>query len=314
MIYLLQGDEFLRKQELKKILGNSEGETPAVVRLDGAQTSLDEILNESFSLPLFGGRKAVIVSGWGKHVKGIDENAISDAFSRIPDEVDLVLEEERLPPGHPFLKILSSQEFSGKARIERFSPLSVKDGSLQKWIFREVHNRGGKIDFEAVRLLALFVGDDLSRLSREIEKLVLYANGEKITPSHVSLLVRDTSEANVFEMVDALSARRKGKALRLYRRLLSDGQAPLAILGMIVRQYRILLMVKSLKEEGLSKEEIASKIGLHPYPVKKALQQVGTFTFQDLLSIYDRLLETDYQIKTGESDAEVAIELLLMSL
>ena len=313
MIYLLHGDEYLRKQALKKIVDASDGSLNSV-KLDGAQASPEQIRNECLSLPLFGGRKVVIVSGWGKHVSGLGSEAIRSLFSDVPEEVDLVLDEEKLPPNHPFLKVLASKEFQGKAAIKFFQRLSIQDGSLQKWIFEEVRRRGSKIKPEAVRTLMLFVGDDLNRLSQEIEKLTLYANGDEITPSHVNLLVQDTSEASVFELVDALSSRRKGKAIRLYRKLLADGNAPLAILGMIVRQYRILISVKSLREEGLSKDEIAARLGLHPYPVKKALRQIGAFTFAELLSIYDRLLETDYSIKSGEMDAEVAVELLLATL
>jgi DNA polymerase III delta subunit len=50
-----------------------------------------------------------------------------------------------------------------------------------------------------------------------------------------------------------------------------------------------------------------------PYPVKKAMQQAGSYTFPELVDLMDRLVMTDYAMKTG-ADAETEIDLLIAEL
>jgi len=109
--------------------------------------------------------------------------------------------------------------------------------------------------------------------------------------------------------------RRDGqRAARLLHQLLDEGEHPLALLGMIVRQFRILIQVKELSERGLSQQDMAARLKLHPFVVKKAVRQAMNFSTEQLETIYRRLLETDVAIKTGQMDAVLALDMLVVGL
>ncbi|OGO39832.1 MAG: hypothetical protein A2Z04_00610 [Chloroflexi bacterium RBG_16_57_9] len=127
-------------------------------------------------------------------------------------------------------------------------------------------------------------------------------------------MVNSVREASVFEMVDAIAARDRRRALNLLHELLDDGQPPLYLLTMIVRQFRILMQLRELSAQGEGPEAIRARLGLHPFVVEKGLRQARNFSLAQLDTIYDSLLVTDTAIKTGQSDPILALDLLIASL
>jgi DNA polymerase-3 subunit delta len=86
------------------------------------------------------------------------------------------------------------------------------------------------------------------------------------------------------------------------------------LLGMIVRQFRIMIQVKELNGQGLNQQEIAAKLKLHRFVVKKAVRQAMNFSMEQLEAIYRKLLETDIAIKTGQMDEVLALDMLVVGL
>jgi DNA polymerase-3 subunit delta len=115
-------------------------------------------------------------------------------------------------------------------------------------------------------------------------------------------------------MVDALGRRDGKTASHIYHQLLDAGAHPLALLGMIARQFRLMIQIKELAPKLLSPEAIARELGQNPYPVKKILSQSRNYTMEQLRVIHHRLLETDVEIKTGRTAPPLALDLLIASL
>jgi DNA polymerase-3 subunit delta len=83
---------------------------------------------------------------------------------------------------------------------------------------------------------------------------------------------------------------------------------------MIARQYRIIIKVKDAMVAGPGSEnEIAKRVQEHPFVVKKAMQQARQYTFDELHMIMNRLLETDYAMKTGY-DTDTLVDMLVADL
>ena len=118
----------------------------------------------------------------------------------------------------------------------------------------------------------------------------------------------------LFDLVDCVGRRQTDKALNLLHRLLDDGQAPLYLLSMLARQIRILLQIKDLQAQHISQQEIARRLSLHPYVVEKGHAQAQNFAMAQLESAHRRLVEADRQIKTGEAEDVLALDLLVTDL
>lgn len=329
MFYILHGeDEFSRSEtlaDLKRKLGDPAWLDLNTTILDGRKLTLEELQHACDAIPFFGDRRLVMVEGLLTRLepRGDDSgdkaerNSLADRLiaylGRLPETTRLIfLEYKTLSKNNPILKYASK---SGKDRafVREFQPLKKDD--IAGWIQKRVKAKGGSIHPAAVAQLEAYLGNDLRLLDQEIEKLLTYLNGERaISEADVQRLVSSVREASVFEMVDAVAARDRRRALSLLHGLLEDGQAPLYLLAMLVRQFRILIQLRELSGQGAGPEAIRAKLGLHPFVVEKGLRQARNFNLAQLDLIYDRLLATDAAIKTGRTDPVLALDLLVANL
>jgi DNA polymerase-3 subunit delta len=101
---------------------------------------------------------------------------------------------------------------------------------------------------------------------------------------------------------------------QMHKRL-EEGQTPLAIMGGIAGQFRGLLEVKSMAAGGMSASDIAKSKGWRSdYAAKMRLQEASRFSQQQLVQIFNVLLETDLAIKTGQIEQTLALDILLARL
>jgi DNA polymerase III delta subunit len=97
--------------------------------------------------------------------------------------------------------------------------------------------------------VAVLVGEDLSQLQQEVEKLLTYVNGaHPVRREEVLALTPEGAETNVFDMVDAVGARNSSRAVRLLHKLLEE-KDPLYAMAMITRQMRLLLVAREVVED-----------------------------------------------------------------
>lgn len=341
MIYLLHGsDELLRSERLAAIraaLGPPELAELNTSWLDGRKTSVAEVCYHCDVVPFLTPRRLVIVSGLlarlrrrpagkkgetpekgeadqGSPRADAERDALLGYLPSLPDVSDLVLvEAETLARHERAFKELALLAEAGRAEIVLCEPPEERD--LPDWVGRRARIKGGAIEREAAFDLAASIGRNLRLLDNELDKLIAYRGGAgPVRREDVRLLVPYLQEASIFDMVDAIGQQDASKAVRLLGELERDGAAPLYLLSMIVRQFRILVQVSDLMGRGLGKEEIAKAIGLHPFPTQKAMQQCHRWRMEDLEAVYVRLLETDLAIKTGKMPDDLALELLVVEL
>ncbi|HOK35344.1 MAG TPA: DNA polymerase III subunit delta [Candidatus Pacearchaeota archaeon] len=230
------------------------------------------------------------------------------------DNIVLIFfEEEDVKKNSSLYKFLAEKSF----KTQEFKELPP--AKLNLWIQKEAKNLGGTIEPKAIERLIFFFGDDLWQIGQELKKLIAFKNKEKITQKDVETLCRENLDPNIFETIEAISQKNKKRALKLLSEHLETDENALRILSMIVYQFRNLIKIKSFTENSsFSSWQFsyqASKIlGLHPFVIKKTLPIAQQFSMEELKNIYQKLLELDYQIKTGKIAPEVGIEMFVTTL
>jgi DNA polymerase-3 subunit delta len=314
--YVFYGsDEFTQKEtlaDLKRKMGND----PAMVDLnttyfDGRQVSLSELRHACSVFPFLSDKRLVVVEGLLNRIEGKEREALLAFLPELPSTTRLVfLEESGLSANNPFLKLAQSST-AGYARLFEVP----KGRALEGWIQQRVEAHGGTIDPRAAAVLAANVGEDLRLLEMEIRKLVTYTELKRpIEQEDVELLTPYAGQVVIFDLVDAIGQGQRQVATTLLRRKLEEGEEPLYLLAMIIRQFRLLIQVKEQGEEGASIEETGQLIHLHPYVTSKIAQQAENYTLFRLEAIYRQLLDTDVAIKTGQVEPEAALDLLVVEL
>jgi DNA polymerase-3 subunit delta len=130
----------------------------------------------------------------------------------------------------------------------------------------------------------------------------------------VERLVPYAAPISLFELTEALGRRDVRRALAALHRLLEEGEHPLGLFGMIVRQFRLMLLMKEQLERGLSPAEAGNLLGLHPYAARKIAESAVAFSIPQLETFYRSLAELDLAIKTGQVPDVVALETFIVSV
>ena len=337
MLYLfLAPDEFLlgkRLSQLTQALGDAEMASLNVTELDGARSSAADILYHAGAMPFLAARRLVIVRGYLANLESrlgtakTPNRAAQDEARRIlaalagpqeSDSNDLVFIEEKLDKRRAVWKGL--QDLAGVEKLSKDGLLAIEELSapdanqLPGWIAKTVRREGIVIEGRAVQMLAIYVGPHLRRLILEMEKLRCYADGRSITANDVQLLVSDTSEALIWDLTDAIGQRNGRKAMRALYALRRNDANPFYLLTMITRQYRIMIKVKdeTARQPG-NEYDIAGRVGESPFPVKKAMAQSRNYALAQLEGIMDRLLLSDFAMKSG-ANPETELDILVGEL
>lgn len=181
---------------------------------------------------------------------------------------------------------------------------------LPVWVRAEVSRLGGDIDQDAAASLLTICGDDMWRLSNEIAKLV--AHDKRVTKKSVDALVAKEPEGEIFEALSALSSGNARTAARQFRALLKKDGEWTKIFAMIVFQFRSVLKVRSLLDEGHEGPALQKASGMHPFALRKTIPHAKRYTAEKLKDMYRRLVNMDFALKTGQLTFEAAVEDLIL--
>ena len=242
-----------------------------------------------------------------------DWRAIAEYVPTLPGTTLLVLLDGEVNMAtNPLAKMLLP--FARKSASD-FIFGEIKGAELAGWIKKRVTGCGGIIDPGAVKLLTEVVGGDLWALSNEIDKLLTYSAERRITEESVHQNTGYIRDVKIFDLVDAILAHNTFKAQQLLHRSFEEGMAPMYVLSMIIRQFRLVLRAKEMLAQKISEAQIGTELNLrYSFTLQKTIDQSRGYSLPRLNDIYHRLLDTDIALKTSRYAENLAMELLVIEL
>ncbi len=203
-----------------------------------------------------------------------------------------------------------------KQKAELFSTKKMYDSQLPEWTNNMVQQHGLTIDQKALYLLVDHVGNDLSRIQNEIEKLAMNLGARKnITEDDIENYIGVSKEFNVFEMQDAIAKKDFSKAIRIIQYFSANPKA--APIQMILPAlYNFFSKVFMVFGAGTNDEkQLASSLGINPYFIKDYMAAAKNYTYQGTEKIL--LLLHEYNLRSvgvhdsGTDDAELMKEMVV---
>ena len=285
--YLILGTEkFLQDQVRAEIVKKIklEGEDDLnFLSFDMENASLEEVVAEAETLPFFGDQRLVFVENpyflTGEKVNnGIEQNTdLLTAYLKEP------LESTVLVFFAPYEKLDErkkvTKQLKKTATIINVQQLNEKE--VRQYLMNTLENSSIKMERNAIDLFLRLTDLDLSKMMRELQKLILYGqNQQQITVREVEQLVPKTLEHNIFDMTQYILKGKTEQALRLYEDLVMQGEETIKINAILLSQLRLFLQTKFLVKIGYQQANIAETLKIHPYRVKLAMQEVRKFDEQ----------------------------------
>jgi len=317
-VYFLYGnDEFAITRRLKEFEGDFTDPTSAdmnTARLD-ARTMTENDLNTSVNaMPFLAPKRLVLLADpSAKYNKPTGRKKFEEFLEKVPDTARLVMYEGIEPRDlnkHWLLK------WSGKNKklVKTQAFMLPRPWEMTGWIVNEAKSQGGEIEPPAAAKLAEMVGVNTRQAGQEIAKLLAYVNWERqVKVQDVEAVSIVTAQESVFDFVDALSSGDIKSAQHLLHRLLENEDA-FSLWGMVIRQFRLLLLAREVLDSHGGKEEVAQALGVHPFVAEKTTGQARAFTLPVLERIYHKLLEIDEGAKTGQFTLELALDTFILEL
>lgn len=184
---------------------------------------------------------------------------------------------------------------------------------LKRWILEFLKKENKKITERDLDFFLEKTGTNMENIRGELEKLMCYCLGREVVTAQdiEEICVRQVS-SQIFEMINAVAAKRQKQAMELYYDLLTLKEPPMRILYLITRQFNMLLQVKELKNKGCDANTIGAKMGLAGFIARKYVEQAAKFKEADLRKALTDCVETEEVVKTGRMNDILSVELLIV--
>ncbi|MDA9555681.1 DNA polymerase III subunit delta [Pelobium sp.] len=173
-----------------------------------------------------------------------------------------------------------------------FESASIYDNKVPAWIEDFVRSKGYRINPKASALMAEYLGNDLSKVANELEKLMLNVPAsQEIGPKEIQDNIGISKEYNVFELQNALARRDVFKANQIINYFEANPKAnPMVlVMGNLAAYFTKILKYHYVTD----KSQLAKELGVNPFFVKdydlaaRNYNLAKTFEVISLLRAYD---------------------------
>jgi len=191
-----------------------------------------------------------------------------------------------------------------------------RERELPGWISARARAHRKRIEIEAARRLAEYVGVNLPVIEQSLAKLAIYVGDRPtIGVADVEALVEHLPVTTVFKLTDALGNRQPARALTVLDHLLAQSNDPNYILSMLRWALERLVSARVLLDLGQGAEAIGRVLRMRPgYFLDQVIRQAQRRSRADYQRCFDLLLEADLATKTSAADPRHVLERLVVQL
>lgn len=207
-------------------------------------------------------------------------------------------------------------QFCGIVELAR-----VDETDGMRWIIEKAQHQDVKIDQDAARELVDSLGADMMLVSRELEKLVLFAGEKKrINLGDVETMVLAAKQRSLYELTDAISAKDKTRALAVLDALLStsDGDdAAIGHLSMLARTFRQMLVIleKNVRDTRTIWQVLWQGFRVPPFAAEDIIRQARRYkSRRDLTRALKLIARADVSVRSNPPTKRLVLEQLVMQL
>ncbi|HZR28256.1 MAG TPA: DNA polymerase III subunit delta [Terriglobales bacterium] len=334
--YILVGDEaFFRRRcrdAILKHLVPQDLREFSLYEFDLTETDLGEILDRARTPSLmapfqvFFIRGVKVLYGRGSHKEDFDfigqyvKNPNPDALLIfIADHVSIPADVRRMDmqDKERFERIRETLgEFCGIVELAR-----VEESDAVRWTVDSAGAQEVKIDSDAARELVDALGGDMTMISGELEKLILYVGErKKITLGDVETMVLAAKQRSLYELTDAISSKDRPKALTILDAILSTGDGEEAAIGhlyMLARTFRQMLVIqeKNVRDSRTIWQALWQGFRVPPFAADDIIRQARRYKSRREITRALRLIaRADLALRSSPPSKRLVLENLMLDL
>ena len=314
-IYWLEGEEPFYIEEVMNyaehhLLNESEKSFNLSI-FYGKDANWADIINACKRYPMFAEFQVVLLKE-AQQMKDID---FLESYLEHPSKTTVLVvsyKDKKVDARTKFAKSL-------KSKGELLSTKKIYENHLPEFITSITKQNGLTITQKAILLISENIGNDLTRIKNEIEKIAINLKDSKnITDDVIEKFVGVSKEYNVFELQDAIAKKNLAKAIRIIQYFEKNPKAApiqLVIPSLYSFFSKVLLMYGTNMND---EKSIASAIGINPYFAKDYIAAAKNHKYEEVEKIL--LLLHQYNLKSigidsnNINDTELLKELVVKAI
>lgn len=294
-IYFLFGEEpyYIDKisQFIEKNVLTAEEKGFNQMVLYGKEASIDEIVGNAKRYPMMAERQVVIVK---------EAQELSRTIEQLVDYVENPQPTTVLVICYKYKKLDKRKKLykSVSKHGVLFESKKLYENQVSEWLRKVLHGKGYSISHKAAIVLVEYLGTDLSRISKELDKLTLVLPKEsQITPADIEEHIGISKDYNNFELKKAIGEKNVLKATRIVNYFAQNPKNNPFVLtvSLLHNFFSQLLQYHGLKDH--SPKNVASALRVNPYFVGEYQIAAKNYPMKKVSSIVSHLREMDLKGK-----------------
>lgn len=288
---------------------------------DMSEADYHQVDLDLVSLPFFSDEKVVILDYFAdlttdkKRYLTDDELKQFEAYLENPVETTrlIILAPGKLDSKRRLVKLLKRDGLVLEA-----NPL--KEMELKNHFQNEVGRLGLGMDPDVFHYLMVKSNFDFAEVSKNLVFLQSYRGENEISLADIDVAIPKTLQDNIFDLTQLVLQTKMDEANHLVRDLRLQGEDEIKLIAIMLTQFRTYLQVQILHEQGRGEQQIVTALSdlsgrkINPYQVKYALRDSRNLSVGFLKKVVKLLIETDYQIKTGQFDKDYLFDIALLRI
>ncbi|HEM3637602.1 TPA: DNA polymerase III subunit delta [Streptococcus suis] len=288
---------------------------------DMSEADYHQVDLDLVSLPFFSDEKVVILDYFAdlttdkKRYLTDDELKQFEAYLENPVETTrlIILAPGKLDSKRRLVKLLKRDGLVLEA-----NPL--KEMELKNHFQNEVRRLGLWMDPDVFHYLIVKSNFDFAEVSKNLVFLQSYRGQNEISLADIDVAIPKTLQDNIFDLTQLVLQTKMDEANHLVRDLRLQGEDEIKLIAIMLTQFRTYLQVQILHEQGRGEQQIVTALSdlsgrkINPYQVKYALRDSRNLSVGFLKKVVKLLIETDYQIKTGQFDKDYLFDIALLRI
>ena len=294
-IYFLYGEESYFIDQISDYISNNvldEAEKAFnQTVLYGKDSKIEDVINASKRFPMMANHQVIILKE-AQNLKQIEK-----------------LEFYADQPLNSTILVVSykNKNFDKRKRVYKalkknaviFESKKLYENQIGAWINTYLKNKNYSVSPVSSKLLTDFLGTDLSKISNELDKLMIsLPEGTTITPKHIEENIGISKDFNVFELQNALGNKDILKANRIINHFAANPKSNPMVMTIIslFGYFSKILTLHYLKDKS-NNNTVASVMGVHPFFVKDYISAARNYNVKKTVSVISHLREYDMKSK-----------------
>lgn len=292
--YLIHGDDHGRIGERRaalRAMAERESGSGGVECFEGDAATPEALARSLDAMTFAIGRRFLVVDG-AERWKDADVTAhLVPALRAIAPDTTVAFfgrEEGRLKVSAAL--VTAVEQAGGVVATER----TLKARDLPAWLQKEAGPLGVQLDRDGARALVALVGERQQRLMRELEKLAIELGpGAKLGRDEIEQSAAQSSERQVWGLVDALVAGDVQGATGAFLTLDAQGESVGRLVGLLARRMRDVLTIARRLEAGEPAQQIKKSLKMSPWAADRRIEEARASDSARLARALEALAELE---------------------